>query len=86
MFVVRLSNEDRSDFKVFEKKPDAEARFWGGWFKIKDYEDPSAALYEVANETNPKDAIAAVKARKSDVSLLEIMPIQLNIDLSEYGL
>ena len=87
MYVVRLTVPDEhNDLKAFGHKPDAEKRFYGGWSKIDEYEDSAAALYEVPGVNDAREAVTAVKEARPDVRLLEVLPLQLNLDLSELGL
>jgi hypothetical protein len=90
VFVVRLSVEgDLDDMKVYEKRVDAENRFWAGWFQIKDYPNASAGLYEVPEMTGAREAVALVKGKDPRVILIETRSSSLghlSIDLSDVTL
>jgi hypothetical protein len=80
--------DELDDFKVFERKPDAEKRFLAGWFKIENYKDACAALYQVDDVPSPRDAVEAVKGREKKVVLLESRPMDFDkyIDLLDLDL
>jgi hypothetical protein len=84
MFVVRITvDAEKIDYKVFERRPDAEKRFRAASVRVWENEFESAGLYEARTE-NVADAVAAVKAGdKAIVSLIDKEPNIPDIDLSE---
>ena len=80
MFVVRLIGDNwTSDFKAFERRADAEKRFWAGWFHVEGIDGASSALFEVPGVSHA-EAVQAVKAARADVNLLELKPEPLDLE------
>ena len=89
MFVVRIVvNEEKTDFKVFVRRPDAEKRFNDASYHVRDGSLSSAAWFDVRTD-DLREAVEAVKQGNRDkISLLglEEPPKPLEFDLSELGL
>jgi hypothetical protein len=93
MYVVRIIiDDDRSDFKVFERLENAKERFDAGWLQTEDGEFDSIAIFDVADVSGPAEAVAAVKRgdkqhvqlrefhESSDIRLKKLLP-KLRIEL-----
>ena len=90
LFVVYIAVDDgRTDFKAFERKPDAENRFRAASVQVWDGDLKSAALFDVSGTNDPREALDAINARdESRVTLLAKEPDlpDIDIDLSKLGL